>query len=83
MGRLSEVQKIWICTLLDKHLYSLSNLTREYNIHISMITRLYKKYEKTNEVKDLPKPRWSHLIKECGKYQVIWYLKNKEYSTTI
>jgi len=64
MDWLSEVQRVWICILLDKHLYLPNDFAKEYNVYVSMIIWLYEKYEKTNEVKDLSKSEQFCLIKE-------------------
>ena len=43
-----------------------------------MITRLYKKYQEKNIMKDLPKAERPCLIGEREKHQLIRYLKNGE-----
>ena len=81
MDWLCKEQRIQICTLLDKGLYSPSKLTKQYDVHASTITRLYKKYQEKNTVKDLPKAERPHLIGERGERQLIRYLKNGECTT--
>ncbi len=59
---------------IDEELYSPSDLAEEYNVSASTITRLYKKYQKTNEVKDLPRTGQPRLIEEREERQAIRYL---------
>ena len=71
MVQLKEEQRIQICTLLDEKLYSPSDLAKEYKVSPSTITRLYEKYQKTNEVKNLSKTGRPQLINERREHQVI------------
>ena len=47
MVRLSEEQRIHICTLLNKEVYIQPELTQKFNISKSTIFQLYEKYKKT------------------------------------
>ena len=55
MVRLNEEQRIRICTLLDKEVYTQPELAQKYNVSKSIIFRLYEKYKETKSTKDLPR----------------------------
>src|SRR6266542_693302 len=74
MGRLKEEERIRVCTLLDEKLYSPTELSKQYNVNISTITRLYKKYQETQSTKDLPKSGRPKLLTERSERQAVSYI---------
>ncbi len=83
MGRLKEEERIRVCTLLDEKLYSPTELSKQYNVDISTITRLYKKYQETQSTKDLPKSGRPKLLTEHSERQAVRYIVSGECSTAV
>ncbi|CAB5377066.1 unnamed protein product [Rhizophagus irregularis] len=83
MGRLNEEERIRICTLLEKSIYSPSDLARKYKVSVSTITRLYEKFQKTKSVKDLPKTGRPHLLTQRTERRAARYIISGECSTTV
>ena len=83
MGHLKEEERIRVCTLLDEKLYSPTELSKQYNVDISTITRLYKKYQETQSTKDLPKSDHPKLLTEHSERQAVRYIVSGECTTAV
>jgi transposase len=83
MGRLKEEERIRICTLLDEHIYSPSELAKQYKVSVSTIIQLYEKYQETQSTKDLPKSDRLKLLTEHSERRAVRYIISGECSTAV